>query len=512
MSSPHHKPIVHIASTEEPGNHLNGSLLNLTTMCLTPTNIYAAGSGRYIFAVDRASGEKQHVYESQNSTIRNPLVVDDILYTTTTTEGMEDSRGIIEAWRLSDSAPLWHFSMPRLACYVYSPLVVAHRVLYASTTPGGIYALDALTGVFLWGYHTENDAQYHGSFFLKVHKHILYCGAASGAMHTTATLGTVFALDARDGRELWGYKVNTSSASGVPTVVDEVVYTGVSNDVVYALQAQDGSLLWRYQGISPIMGQVVVHDDSVYAGTRDNGVFALHTKNGKLRWHRYIDELVHQLPVVANRVFGVFVGATDEQAVYIGSYDGFVCALRRSDGSLLWLYETDGLVVIPIAASQGVVYVLSQAGYTNKSAIYALQADQGHLLWRTPIGLLDSVQYPSLGGNGRGGEIPITQSGTPAFIEQDIRNYFQQHPVLTTEQMPALIKNVLFLTSKEASVRMNQSSLGLPDRAIVCLVELQGPFILHGVSRPVGTQAPRVQHISYVLDAQTGRRILFHAR
>jgi len=78
--------------------------------------------------------------------------------------------------------------------------------------------------------------------------------------------------------------------------------------------------------------------------------------------------------------------------------------------------------------------------------------------------------------------------------------------------MPALIKNVLFLTSKEASVRMNQSSLGLPDRAIVCLVELQGPFILHGVSRPVGTQAPRVQHISYVLDAQTGRRILFHAR
>ncbi len=330
-------------------------------------------------------------------------------------------------------------------------------------------------------------------------------------MHTIATLGTVFALDAHDGHELWGYKVNTSASGGAPTVVDEVVYTGVSNGVVYALQSQDGSLLWRYQGISPIMGQVVVHHDNAYAGTRDNGVFALGTKNGKLLWHHYIDELVHQLPVVANRVFGVFVGAADEHAVYVGSYDGFVCALRRSDGSLLWLHETDGLVVIPIAASQGVVYVLSQAMYTNKSAIYALRADQGHLLWRTPIGLLDSVQYPSLEGNGRGGAIPIIQLGTPAFTEQDIRNYFQQHPVMTTEQMPASITNIVFLTSKEASVHTHQASLGLPDRAVVCLVELQGPFILHGVSRPIGTEAPRAQHITYIFDAQTRGCILFHA-
>ena len=251
----------------------------------------------------------------------------------------------------------------------------------------------------------------------------------------------------------------------------------------------------------------------MYAGTRDNGVLALDAKNGKLLWHRYVDELVHQFPVVANRVFGVFVGATDEQAVYVGSDDGFVCALLRSDGSLLWLYETDGLLVVPIAASQGIVYVLSHAGYTNKSAIYALQADSGHVLWRTPIGLLDTAQHSSFSeGNGRGGEIPIIQSGTPAFTEQDIRNYFQQHPVLTIEQMPAPITSVLFLTSKEASERVNRISLGLPDRAMVYLVELQGPFILHGVSHPRRTiPPPQVQYITYVFDAQTGKRITFHA-
>ena len=512
MSSPNHKPIIHTALIDEPQNHLSGSLFRLATMSLTSTTLYAAGSAHYLFAVDRTTGQQQHVYESLGSTVMNPLVANGILYATTATNGI-DSHGIIEAWRLSDHTPLWHFSLPRVACYVYSPIVVADGVLYASTTVGGIYALNALTGTILWGYHTEVDAQYHGSFFLTVQKNVLYCSADSSATHTTATLGTVFALDARDGRELWGYKVNTSSTSASPTLVNEIVYTGVSNDVVYALHAQDGSLLWRYQGISPISGRIIIHQDSAYAGTRDNGVIALHAKNGKFLWHRYVDELVHQLPVVANRVYGVFIGATDEQAMYVGSDDGYICALRRSDGSLLWLFETDGLLVNPIAVSNGVVYVLSQSGYTNTSAIYALQADQGHPLWRTPIGLLDPMQPSSSSwGNGRGGELPITQSGTPAFTEQDVKNHFQQHPVLTTEQLPAPITNVLFLTSKEASERLTQASLGLPDRAIVCLVELQGSFILHGVSHPSGAQSPRALHISYVFDAQTGRRIMMSAR
>ena len=49
---------------------------------------------------------------------------------------------------------------------------------------------------------------------------------------------------------------------------------------------------------------------------------------------------------------------------------------------------------------------------------------------------------------------------------------------------------------------MHQTSLGLPDRAIVCLVELQGHFILHGVSRPMGAQVSHAQHITCIFDAQ----------
>ena len=509
---PDPKPVIHIAATDEPGNSLSGELFNLATMSLTATSVYAAGSTRYLFAVDRASGEQQAVYECHGSFVNHPLVVNDILYAVTTTEGM-DSHGVIESWRLSDHASLWLFSLDRPTYYVSSPLVIAHGVLYASTTHGGIYALDALTGARLWGYHTEMDAQYHGSFFLTEHQNVLYCGANSSAMHTTATLGTVFALDARDSRELWGYKVNYSWAGGAPIVVDGIVYTGASNGVIYALQEQGGSLLWRYQGISPILGRVLVDHDSAYAGTRDNGVVALHTKDGKPLWHRYIDELVQHFPVAAHRLFGVFVGAIDDQAVYIGSHNGFVCALRRSDGSLLWLYETDGLHVVPVAVYKDVVYVLSKASYTNKSAIYALRTDQGQPLWRAPIGLLEPVQSSSsLHGNSRGGEIAITQAGTPAFTAQDIRDYFQQHPVLTTAQIPAPITSIVFLTSKEAGEHMHRVSLGLPDRAIVCLVDLEGPFVLHEVSHPRRrAPAPQVQHITYVFDAQTGRRILFYA-
>ncbi|HEU4424452.1 MAG TPA: hsp70 family protein, partial [Pilimelia sp.] len=68
-------------------------------------------------------------------------------------------------------------------------------------------------------------------------------------------------------------------------------------------------------------------------------------------------------------------------AVYFGGEDGFVYALDRRDGHVIWKYATSARVVASPEEEGGVVYVASQDGY-----VYALGAARGDLRWKVRAG------------------------------------------------------------------------------------------------------------------------------
>jgi hypothetical protein len=105
--------------------------------------------------------------------------------------------------------------------------------------------------------------------------------------------------------------------------------------------------------------------------------------------------------------------------------------------------------------------------------------------------------------------IPLTRSGTPAFTVADVKQYFKAHPMLTTAGKPGTLVKVAFMASKQASTLTNGESVGIPDDAMVCFVELHGPFVLNNVSMPMGAKAPTGQNVYYVIDAQTGNQLEF---
>jgi hypothetical protein len=90
-----------------------------------------------------------------------------------------------------------------------------------------------------------------------------------------------------------------------------------------------------------------------------------------------------------------------------------------------------------------------------------------------------------------------------------VEQYFKEHPVLTTAGKTGTIVKIAFMTSKQASILMKGESAGLPDDALVCYVELHGPFLLTGISVPPSGKIPVVQNIQYVIDAQTGSELVF---
>jgi len=118
------------------------------------------------------------------------------------------------------------------------------------------------------------------------------------------------------------------------------------------LYASDGSLCWQ----QPLR---IGSEESYQAmeTSLDNGVSKPSTPLGG-------DPTV---PCIADNIIYVAVGGT-------------LLAFHLHDGQLLWRYYTEGTFLSPPKTMNGIVCVGANDGY-----VYALQGDNGVLLWRTQI-------------------------------------------------------------------------------------------------------------------------------
>lgn len=125
------------------------------------------------------------------------------------------------------------------------------------------------------------------------------------------------------------------------------------------------------------------------------------------------------------------------------------------------------------------------------------------------IGIFHSIEASSASGPGMIAIRPTLSSGNARFTAADVQAYFQAHPAPPQMSLApgstAKILSIDFITSKEASQRMNGESVGLPDDALVCYVQLSGPFLLDRVSSPPSAKPiPPSNTATVVFDAQTG--------
>ena len=121
---------------------------------------------------------------------------------------------------------------------------MAHKAfIKPPTLLGSVFALNASTGVELWSY-TTGAVLYSSP---AVAGGVVYVG--SQASYPSDTIGSVSALNASTGVELWGYTMGASELSGgysSPAVVGGVVYVGSGDGNIYALNASTGDKLWSY--------------------------------------------------------------------------------------------------------------------------------------------------------------------------------------------------------------------------------------------------------------------------
>ena len=163
----------------------------------------------------------------------------------------------------------WHFEAPAvfLCPPVFAPgPAVTGGGVYLADYLGTVYALDATDGRDRWRIATEARASIEPVLVADGHVHV---GSGKG----------LYTLDAVTGTPKWRFQAG-GDVVGAPVVAEGRVHFGSTDHLLYTLKADDGRLRWKLATGGEITGSPVVRDGVVYACSKDRCVYALDAEKG----------------------------------------------------------------------------------------------------------------------------------------------------------------------------------------------------------------------------------------
>lgn len=195
---------------------------------------------------------------------------------------------------------------------------------------------------------------------------------ADGVVYVGSFDYNVYALDATTGEQIWSF-LTESFVESTPTFADGVLYFGSFDNKTYALDATTGLQIWSFETghdlcvqSSPTVANGMVYIGSSYAGTLHGAIFALNVIDGSLVWDYETDGLVFGAPVVVGDILYVgssYMGPVPTEfspetfAVVLTGLRGNVYALDATTGTLVWNYSTGGAMYSSPAVVDEVLYV-----------------------------------------------------------------------------------------------------------------------------------------------------------
>ncbi|WAZ22392.1 PQQ-binding-like beta-propeller repeat protein [Streptomyces cinnabarinus] len=163
----------------------------------------------------------------------------------------------------------WHFEAPAVflcpPAFVPGPAVTGGGV-YLADYLGTVYALDATDGRDRWRIATESRSSIEPVLVAAGHVHV---GSGKG----------LYTLDAVTGTPKWRFQAG-GDIVGAPSVAEGRIHFGSTDHLLYTLKADDGRLRWKLATGGEITGSPVVQDGVVYACSKDRCVYALDAEKG----------------------------------------------------------------------------------------------------------------------------------------------------------------------------------------------------------------------------------------
>jgi uncharacterized protein YjbI with pentapeptide repeats/outer membrane protein assembly factor BamB len=249
-----------------------------------------------------------------------------------------------------------------------NPPAVADGIAYVTAYGGSLYAVSAATGKQLWSFNAQTYYGRNGD----------YTSPAVSNDIAYITAGTLVFAIGPGGQELWSTQGQLNEFTSPPTIADGVVYVS-GPDATAAFNATTGAVIWTAEPDSNC-GQAAVVADTVYL-TCEGSLQALSAATGQTLWSYSTGQLDLNPPAVSGGTVYVSLGDAGT---------GTLDAISTSTHQLLWRYTADADVDSPAIAG-GTVYLTTSAGQ-----ITALNAATGAQLWSKAPGKGVNLAQPAV--------------------------------------------------------------------------------------------------------------------
>ncbi|MDP6647728.1 MAG: PQQ-like beta-propeller repeat protein [Dehalococcoidales bacterium] len=246
--------------------------------------------------------------------------------------------------------------------------IIAQGKVFFGVDNGVVYALDAMTGDYVWEFPTggkiwstpaiSDDTLFVGSFDKKL-----------------------YALDTATGNERWTFDTQGAIVA-TPLVHDDTVYIGSFDRKLYAVDVITGQEKWRFsEAKNWFWAKPLAKDNTIYASNLDGKGYALDARSGDKLVEFDLGSPVSASPVlVGNRV----IVATENGAVYAIDVEN-----KESNKLRDPLQTKDIKVYAPLTTDGVVVYM-----HTSDGKLYAFDAVDGSELNWSPISLKQAAVPP----------------------------------------------------------------------------------------------------------------------
>jgi outer membrane protein assembly factor BamB len=288
----------------------------------------------------------------KSTRMASPVVDHGVVYVET--QGPETWEGTLTALRSEDGNPLWQqttFSPGGWHCIAAGHGAVYVAALDGPTVSRWLEAFDGTSGVQRWRASGPSRS----------------VAAAGGRVFASMDDGWAFALDPRDGDQIWRAYADIDLPGNL-AVAGPLVFAASNDGNAFAFDRSTGALMWEQEAVTSLIGSPAITAGTVFLGTF-LGLFALEASSGDILWESQVGEGTDGTPAIANGI------------VYLLGFDALY-AVRARTGDLLWSAPIGDLGIASPSVANGVVYAGSLGG-----TVHAFHARTGEELWRYDLGV-----------------------------------------------------------------------------------------------------------------------------
>ncbi len=252
-----------------------------------------------------------------------------LLYVATSNFSNSHPIGAISALRADNGSQVWNVPVKKM---LTGGLVVTANALYTATIPLSnpsasttVLALQLSNGNTLWKQSVAGSIPYPNGLEAS--------NLAAFVVTTAHANGTVYALSATGGAQLWRYTNNSSGIVLSPRNANGAVYVAAFNGLFCSLQASDGKQLWCYQNSSNLFPIAAAYGD-IYATAYQSSRYdfcALNASNATRLWCSPIDSFA---PIETGT----------QNTVYTATVLNSLYAFQNSNGKPLWHKMMNGSI------------------------------------------------------------------------------------------------------------------------------------------------------------------------